>query len=58
MLRQRGYTTWILESALINPKVFIVCGSVNSRNFAQIKYRDMVRAAFLTERTTPPIYLE
>lgn len=25
MLRHRGYTTWMLSSALNNPKVFIVC---------------------------------
>lgn len=43
MLRQRGYSTWILKSALMNPKIFIVCGNGASRQFMERKFQDYLR---------------
>lgn len=44
MLRHRGYTTWMLKSALINPKVFIVCKDGRCQRETQAKFNDMARA--------------
>lgn len=60
MLRQRGYTTWLLEGAIVNPKIFIVCGSGQSRQYIERRFKDMLRAF---RQVTPdggldPIYTE
>jgi len=43
MLRNRGYTTWMLKSALHNPKVFIVCKDGRCQRETQAKFNDMAR---------------
>ena len=42
MLRNRGYTTWMLKSALHDPKVFIVCKDSRNKNWVQTKFKEMV----------------
>lgn len=42
MLRNRGYTTWMLKSALHNPKVFIVCKDGRCQHETQTKFKEMV----------------
>ena len=56
MLRQIGYSTWILHGALLNPKIFIVCGNTQTKQFLKSKFHDLIVNMFLTERTTDPIY--
>ena len=60
MLRQRGYSTWILKSALINPKIFIVCGDRQSRLYMHRKFRDYLRElrTITPDGGLDPIYIE
>ena len=41
MLRQRGYSTWILKGAILEPKVFIVCANGQNRKWLSDKYYQM-----------------
>lgn len=43
MLRNRGYTTWMLKSALHNPKVFIVCRDGRNKDYVKNQFDNMVR---------------
>lgn len=41
MLRNRGYSTWLLKAAIIQPKVFIVAKDQRSREFLINKYTEL-----------------
>lgn len=42
MLRHRGYTTWLLKSAILNPMIFIVCKDGRNKDDLQTKFSEMV----------------
>lgn len=57
MLRQRGYSTWLLKAAIIQPKVFIVARDTRNREYLVRKYSELIDSYARLSREQGEIYI-